>query len=81
MLQMSSFKSKTHPPNIENVKNEFSRPTHTPKVSTVKNEFFQDHHTLPKYQLLKMSSFRPPHPPKGETGTKATVKVIGHNLI
>ena len=32
--------------------------SHPPKVSTVKNHFYQDHHTLPKWTLTKISSFR-----------------------
>ena len=37
-----------HPPNMETVKNLFSRPPQPPKVETVKNQLFQDHHTHPK---------------------------------
>ena len=49
-LQAKSFKKSVDPV--------LTRPLHPPKVELVKNKFFQDHHTLPKHQLLKISSFR-----------------------
>ena len=58
IFPINPFKTTT-PPNMGLIlKSVISRPPHPPKTKSVQNQSFQEHHTLQKWKLLKINSFK-----------------------